>query len=159
MSLLHSQIQSIFDRNNLGAVTKVDEHPIGFNNKIIFVNNKYVLKIVTNAKIEDKVRKEGLLLEIFRNKLPIANIIVSDFSKTVIPYSYLLVTRIEGINLYQVWAQLSDNERETIVREIIECLRILNVSFVQIERKMLKLTKKQQISRAEPVEWPTAWGL
>ncbi len=34
-----------------------------------------------------------------------------------------------------------------------------NVSFVQIERKMLKLTKKQQISRAEPVEWPTAWGL
>jgi len=126
MSLLHSQIQSIFDRNNLGAVTKVDEHPIGFNNKIIFVNNKYVLKIVTNAKIEDKVRKEGLLLEIFRNKLPIANIIVSDFSKTVIPYSYLLVTRIEGINLYQVWAQLSDNERETIVREIIECLRILN---------------------------------
>jgi aminoglycoside phosphotransferase len=126
MLLLQSQIQSIFDQHNLGAVTKVDEHLLGFNNKIIFVNDKYVLKIVTDDKNEDKVRKEGLLLEIFRNILPVAEIIVSDFSKTIIPYSYLLLTRIEGINLYQVWAQLNNNERKTIVREIIESLRIIN---------------------------------
>lgn len=126
MLLSQSQIQSIFNQHNLGAVTKVDEHFIGFNNKIIFVNDKYILKIVTNDKNEDNVRKEELLLKIFRNKLPIPEIIGSDFTKTIIPHSYLLLTRIEGINLYKVWAQLNNNERKTIVRKIIEYLRIIN---------------------------------
>jgi hypothetical protein len=35
---------------------------------------------------------------------------------------------------------------------------LFSVGFVQIEQKMLKLAKKQQISRAEPVEWQFADG-
>ena len=33
---------------------------------------------------------------------------------------------------------------------------LFNVSFVQIERKMLKLAKNQQISKAALVGWPAA---
>ena len=98
---------------------------IGFNNKI-YLNEDYVLKVCYNKKREDKFLKE---IEFYKEKeysfMP--RLIQSDTSKSIIPFYYIIISRIKGNNLFRIWSTLSNYERISVLKQLRKIMTIFHI--------------------------------
>ena len=90
----------------------------GFTNDVFFVDDKYVIKL---CKDKNKTYKIDVESAFYKNcRLPfIPNYISSgEFEGD----KYLIITKLNGQNLYEVWHKLDDEKREDIVKQIANIL-------------------------------------
>ena len=120
-------IDSIVSSNRelFGDSPKVERVNVGFTNIIFIVNDRYVVKICTNSSNEEKFARE--IEQDFRNKLIdfyqknkdnglIPRLYYASVDKSIVPYYYEVMEKIEGISLYNVWHTLNEVQRENIIR-------------------------------------------
>ena len=101
----------------------------GFTNNVYFIDNCYVIKFSNNEIIKEKLEKE---ITIYKN-LNLSYIPKYITSGNYNDYKYLIITKINGKNLYSIWHTLSEKERTNIIIEIAKTVK----SFHQINGDFL----------------------
>ncbi len=120
------RIKKNFLENDLEKVKNIEKINIGFTNEIYSVNDKYILKICKNFENEKNFSKEAYFYKLFKNKLPVPNLIKYDNSKNIYEKDYLIYEKIYWKNLYSVWHLMNNFERKNIIKELCKNLKIIN---------------------------------
>lgn len=87
-------------------------------------NEVYSVKIETNNYIfrlntRDSIKGSGIYIPMFKSKkIKVPDIIAENYSKTIVPYNYQILTKLEGMDIDAVISSLSDNELQDIANEI-----------------------------------------
>ena len=119
-------LSTIFKLNNLGKVTSFQRIEIGFTNKVYFVNNEFIVKVCDDEANEQNFAKEVFFYSVFKNKIPVPDIIIYDTSKKLYNKHYIVYPSIKGDNLYLKWHLLCIEKRKNIVKQLCEILKIIN---------------------------------
>ena len=110
--------------NDKHTITEINA---GFNNDIFDVDNKYVIKICDTNK-EDEFEKESKFYIQNCNSKHIPKLYKYDNSKTIINSVYEIIEKIEGKSLYYYWYQMTEDEREETIKELMNILKEIHKS-------------------------------
>lgn len=118
------EIEEIIKNNSLLKNKKYKIINSGFTNTIYQVEN-YIIRICTKKENEEKFANE---IEFYQNNQNenIPKLIMSDKTKTVIPYYYEIIEKIEGKTLYEIWYKLKEEERKEVILKLISSIRKLH---------------------------------
>lgn len=118
------EIEEIIKNNSLLKDKKYKIINSGFTNTIYQVEN-YIIRICTKKENEEKFANE---IEFYQNNQNenIPKLIMSDKTKTVIPYYYEIIEKIEGKTLYEIWYKLKEEERKEVILKLISSIRKLH---------------------------------
>ena len=100
---------------------------VGFNHEVHRLNDDLILKIynVRNRDDSKRFKLESAILSSGANILK-PRLIASDDSRELIDRDYLIMSFIDGISLGSVWHEGSDEQREKVIRQICDSLRVFN---------------------------------
>jgi len=107
------QIEAIWRMHVLGTVASVVPMASGSRNETYLVNDASVLRVNTRDGQFAKFRNESLAYDLLTGSgLPVPRVVSLDESRRLLPYDYMVVTRLPGSNLRESWqsfdaAQLS----------------------------------------------------
>lgn len=114
-------IQKI-EKNINEKITSIKQITSGYSRMIYQVNDKYILKIVTNPIKDNSTIKEVEFL-LNNNTLEfIPKVIFSDFTEKSFPYVYYLERKINGESLLLKWPLLKESEKQQILVQLLEKL-------------------------------------
>ncbi len=119
---LMNYVTKICNKNGLGKVLSCKRQNIGFNRVVYDVNNTYIIKICINNEKESKIIKEiQYYMENPNDFNP--RLINYDITKELIPYIYTIEEKIKGYNLFNVWSNLNEIQREQCLNELVQILK------------------------------------
>lgn len=101
----------------------------GFTNNVYFIDNNYVIKFSNDENIKEKLEKEIIIYK----KLNLSYIPKYITSGNYNDYKYLIITKIDGKNLYSIWHTISEEEKKNLIIEVAKIVK----SFHQINGDFL----------------------
>jgi len=102
-----AEIAAIWRAHALGVVASVVPAASGSRNETYLVNDAYVLRINTRDAQFAKFRNERLAYDLLLgSRLPVPRVVALDESRRILPYNYMIVTRLPGTNLRESWQSL-----------------------------------------------------
>ena len=121
-------IDSIVSSNRelFGDSPKVERVNVGFTNIIFIVNDRYVVKICTNSSNEEKFAREIEFYQKNKDNGLIPRLYYASVDKSIVPYYYEVMEKIEGISLYNVWHTLNEVQREDIIRQLCSAMKMFH---------------------------------
>ena len=90
----------------------------GFTNQVFFVDDEYVVKVVSKTTKPEKLQKEIA----FYRSVKLDNIPKYISSGVCDGVDYLIISKLKGDSLYSIWHQLDDLTRQKIVANMTEIL-------------------------------------
>jgi len=94
----------------------------GFSNLVYFIDDRYVIKVLEPNGNELKFTNEiGFYTSVSFDFIP--NYISSGKYKDT---KYIIIEKLQGVSLYEVWHKLKNEERREIVIQIADILRSIN---------------------------------
>lgn len=111
-------IEKILQKENVNY-KKIERSNSGFTNKVYFVDDEFVVKVVNDGVKPEKIKKE---ISFYKNVLLdfIPRYISSGQLEGV---DYLIIKKIKGQSLYGVWHRLTKVERGKVLKQIVEILK------------------------------------
>lgn len=120
--MLNEIVIQIIEKNINEKITSIKQITFGYSRMIYQINDKYILKIVTNPIKDNSTIKEVKFL-LNNNALEfIPKVIFSDFTKKSFPYVFYLERKINGESLLLKWPLLKENEKQQILVQLLEKL-------------------------------------
>lgn len=126
--------------------------PAGFTNTIYKVGN-YVVRICTDFDNESNFKNEIEFYQKHVGNPYIPYMYFANTSKRVVSYCYEILERIDGQTLYELWYQLSHEERQQIVQKMVDVIKSFHLSPVPevdfkkyIKDKISNLLKKSELN-------------
>ena len=120
--MLNEIIIKIIKKKKKKKITSIKQITSGYSRMIYQINDKYILKIVTNPIRDNSTIKEVKFL-LNNNALEfIPKVIFSDFTKKSFPYVFYLERKINGESLLLKWPLLKENEKQQILVQLLEKL-------------------------------------
>lgn len=113
--------EDIFGKN-----PNIEKINVGFTNTIYDVDNKFIIKICTNIHNEENFKKE---IEFYKSNINndlIPKLYYSSTDKKEIPYFYEIIEKVEGVTLYNVWHTFSEEQREDVIRQVCDAMKIMH---------------------------------
>ncbi len=126
-------IKQILKKENINA-KMIKKATSGFTNIVYFADG-FVIKIATDEYTKNKLEKE---ISIYKN-IKINNIPNYISSGTINDYTYLIISKVNGVGLYSIWHTLSYEQRVNCVKQIAKILKEFNkqnAEFLSDEYKM-----------------------
>ena len=121
-------IREIWRRHGLGIVERIEPGFAG-SNAVFIVNEKRVVKIFAPFWAQDAPRElEAYLLLAERPKLPVPRVVVHGVIEAAQRWPYMVLTRLPGARLGEVWPRVSASDRLIITRHLAEMIRILHAT-------------------------------
>ena len=118
-----NEIIKVIEKNINEKITSIKQITSGYSRIVFMINDRYILKIVTNPIKDNKTIKEVEFL--LNNNLEfIPKVIYSDFTKESFPYIYYLEKKINGESLLLKWPLL--NEKQQILIQLLKKLEKLH---------------------------------
>src|SRR5947208_3482981 len=109
------QIAAIWQAYELGAVQTITVPRRGCSNACFLVNEDRVARFQVTALPLHKFRTEKTAYDLLRaSELPVPEVLVLDESRTLLPYAFLITTRLPGETVYDSWNGLDGRTREQI---------------------------------------------
>lgn len=96
---------------------------VGFTNKIYEVNNKYIIKVCINKLNEEKFLKEIDFYNLNSKNSLIPKMYYFDIKKEIVPYIYVILEKVDGVSLYNVWHMFKEEERENVIKQLCEAMQ------------------------------------
>jgi len=121
----HPVIEKLIEKEPLLKGKAYEKLNAGFSNTCYKVGN-YIVRICTSFENEQKFEREMEFYKNHQQNLQIPKCYKVDSSKTVIPYEYEIIERIEGKTLYKIWYQLSETERKEMTIKIINAIKSIH---------------------------------
>ena len=106
-----------------GDIKKLEEVNAGFNNSIFNVNDIFIIKVCTNTEKEKQFDTESNFYKSNQNNENIPILYKFDKSKSVIPYVYEIMEKVNGKTVYYHWYKMNEQERETLIQKIVQVLQ------------------------------------
>jgi aminoglycoside phosphotransferase (APT) family kinase protein len=106
-------LNRIWDAHGLGAVRTISPAKRGMNNRATVVNDTHVIRFDL-LDLEGICRYQGEAMAYERLRaagIPAPEVVALDVSKTLIPYHYIILSKIDGIPLIDDWASLSESQK------------------------------------------------
>ena len=106
-------LQEIWESHGLGRVRTIQAAKRGSNNRATVVNDEYVIRFdLLDLPGVCRYRGEQLAYERLHTAgVPVPTVVALDVSKSIIPYHYIILTKIEGRPLIDDWAEFSETQR------------------------------------------------
>lgn len=98
----------------------------GFNNDIFSVDEKFIIKICTNDKLEDTFEEEYKYYSVNRDSKYLPKLYKYDNSKKVVNYVYEIIEKINGKSLYYYWYKMTESQREECIKELVKMLKSIH---------------------------------
>jgi aminoglycoside phosphotransferase (APT) family kinase protein len=101
---------------------ELEKSESGFSNVVYFIDDRYVIKVLEPDGNEIK----------FTNEIGFYNSVSFDFIPRCISSGmykdtkYIIIEKLQGVSLYEVWHKLSKEERERITIQIAHILKDIN---------------------------------
>ena len=109
------RIESILGKHGLGT-QKIEKSAVGFRNEVYYTENHVV-------KLYGKGNRNGYHKELwfYRKAQP-------SFSPALVGFGddYIILERICGTGLFQLWRDMNDEQRQAAVRDIAAMIRSVN---------------------------------
>ncbi len=125
---------------------------IGFTNKIYETENK-IIRICINPNNEERFNKEIDFYKEQKDNPYIPKLYKVDNSKTIIPYTYEIIEKVPGKTIYEIWYNLTEEERASLVKQIVDAIHYLHkqpVKFFNWNKKIKEeLLKYKEIEELE----------
>ena len=114
------------NKNLFGNSNKIERINIGFTNTIYNINDTYIIKICTDKNNEDKFKNEINFYIQNKNNSLIPKLYKYNLDKKTIPYYYEIIEKISGVSLYNVWHKYTESEREMIIKQLCEAMKLIH---------------------------------
>lgn len=118
-------ITEIFRHYQLAENPIITRVNVGFTNEVHFVDT-YVLKVCVKKENEHRFSKEVFLYKHLAGRATIPELVVSDTSKKVCPYYYMIYKKIDGVPLASIWHTLDDETRESLISDFCSQLKTID---------------------------------
>jgi aminoglycoside phosphotransferase (APT) family kinase protein len=106
-------LQRIWDANGLGKVESIQSAKRGMNNLATVVNDSHVIRFDV-LDLEGVCRYQGEKFAYERLRaanIPSPEVVALDLSKSLIPYHYIILTKIDGTPLIDDWPNFSEAQK------------------------------------------------
>lgn len=94
----------------------------GFTNTIYSVDN-YIIRICTKLNNEERFLNEINFYQNNNDNNGIPKLYVYDTTKSVVPYYYEIIEKVNGNTLYEIWYKLTNEEKENIIIKLIDIIK------------------------------------
>jgi aminoglycoside phosphotransferase (APT) family kinase protein len=112
------QIASLWQALGFGAAQTITVPQRGCSNACFLVNTDRVVRFQITELPRDKFRTEQIAYDLLRgSELPVPEVLALDESKTLVPYAFLITTRLPGETVYDSWNGLEQRTREPLAFE------------------------------------------
>lgn len=118
-------IDSIVNQNQtlFGTNPNVEKINIGFTNTLYKVNDSYIVKVCTDPSNEEGFKNEIDFYNSNKENTLIPRLYYLDISKKDVPYFYVILEKVSGVSLYNIWHTYSEEQREDIIRQLCDAMR------------------------------------
>ena len=116
------------NKDILGENPNVEKINVGFTNTIYDVDNKFIIKICTNANNEENFKKEIEFYKSNKDNGVIPKLYFSNADKEHIPYFYEIIEKVEGVTLYNVWHTFSEEQRDDVIRQLCDAMKYMHAN-------------------------------
>lgn len=107
-------IKKIFLKHKLDAIINI-EYIKDNHNPCAIINNKYVLRINSRKSNIHHLKKEVLVMKWLKEiNISIPNVYVLDETKKIIPYEYIIMSKIDGREVNADWNNLNKEQKHNI---------------------------------------------
>lgn len=112
-------LQRIWSAHGLGDVRTVDWAGRGVNNPAFVVNNTYVVRFdgFINEGISRFHGEQAAYGLLKQANIPCPQVTVLDDSKTLAPYDYMIMTKVEGTTILDSWPDLATTQQQQVAHE------------------------------------------
>ncbi|MDO8642119.1 MAG: aminoglycoside phosphotransferase family protein [Candidatus Woesearchaeota archaeon] len=111
------KVEWMLEQSKLGQLKSIKVIKKGVVNPTYEINNKYILRIHQREPHLLKLEKEAAIYErVLKSgvNVPVPRVIALDTSKTLIPHNYVLMNKIRGTDLDEVWKKLGAKKKKDI---------------------------------------------
>ena len=106
-----------------GNISKIEEVNAGFNNSIFDVNDTFIIKVCDNIEKEKLFDTEANFYNSNKDNNNIPTLYKFDKSKSVIPYVYEIIEKVNGKTVYYHWYKMNEQDREKLIQKIVKILQ------------------------------------
>ena len=125
--MINERLQRIWKAHGLGSIRTITRPARGSINYCLIVNNAYVIRFDITGKTGSRYQNEALAYHSLRDSaVPIPQVVELDRSRELLPYEYLITTRLEGTPVIDSWSSLSAQEREQVAYEAGRYLAVIH---------------------------------
>ena len=116
-------IELIIKQNEelFGTTPKIERINVGFTNTIYNISDTYIVKICSNIENEEKFKKEIDFYLVNKENNLIPKLYKYSVDKSLVPYYYEILEKVEGVTLYNVWHTYNESQRKDIIRQLYPC--------------------------------------
>jgi aminoglycoside phosphotransferase (APT) family kinase protein len=113
-------LSRIWRHHQLGGIRSLSQPAHPGLNPIRFVNERYVIRFyISEATRYQPSQGEAHAFEILANSgIPVPKVVALGFSGDISPYDYLIMTRLPGRPLIEVWPELDKRQRKRAANSI-----------------------------------------
>jgi aminoglycoside phosphotransferase (APT) family kinase protein len=112
------RIQTIWEAYRLGPVETLAAPERGSVNLCFLVNDELVIRFQVRHPQFAKLRTEKIACDLLRpSSVPVPEAVVLDETKTLVPYPFLITSRLPGETLLDSWSVLDRRARERLAFE------------------------------------------
>ena len=118
----------IWAAHDLGSVNAVEWAGKGINNPALTVNDKHVVRFdgIINEGTSRFYGEQSVYGYLKKAGIPCPEVVALDDSKTLVPYDYMIMTRVEGTPLLDGWADLTNEQRQEAAQEAGRLLALMH---------------------------------
>ncbi len=126
-SITDETIREIWRTHGLGAVWRIARAASGASNLCFIVNDDRVIRFNTFDTTAPKFETERVAYDLLAgSRLPVPSVIVLDASRRIVPYDFIILTRLPGANLAESWRELAPAQVHDLALEAGRCLARLH---------------------------------
>jgi aminoglycoside phosphotransferase (APT) family kinase protein len=121
-------LQQLCTRHHLGQIQTIVQPKRGAINLCYIVNDAYVLRFeVLEEHVNFRFSGEKVAYDrLQQSGLPVPRVIALDTSKTLVPYAYLITTKLPGMPLIDCWQTMTLAQREQAATETGRYLALMH---------------------------------
>lgn len=110
-----------------GNISKIEGVNAGFNNSIFDVNDTFIIKVCDNIEKEKLFDTEANFYNSNKDNNNIPTLYKFDKSKSVIPYVYEIIEKVNGKTVYYHWYKMNEQEREELIQKLVKILQKIHL--------------------------------
>lgn len=126
-SIMDETIGAIWRAHGLGAARRIVRATSGVSNACFIVNDALVIRFNTFDTTVPKFANERAAYDVLAGSgVPVPSVVALDQSRRIVPYDFMILTRLPGSNLAEQWRELTASQTDDVVWEAGRCLARLH---------------------------------
>lgn len=116
-------LHALMKKNGLPCPKSISYYREGGVNPIALINGEWVIKVNTrDPDIPKSAREAFCVVRAAQQGLPVPKLIALDTSQEILPYSYMILSRIAGQTMHSVWPELPVSQQQSFIDEAAHLL-------------------------------------